>query len=430
MQYNITGNGNTACGSFTLFQLTSGLYNIAVGYQAGNNFSGSESSNIDIGNLGVPGDNNIIRIGSSQTQAFIAGQIVGDGSGLTNMQVGQLPAAVVTNNATGLSLTGTFNGNGGGLTNLNAATLTGTAANFSAGSLTVSSNLYLPATTATNGIIYSGGNTLIHAYGTRNFFAGTSAGNLTLTGNNNTANGFDALRYNTNGSDNTAHGAYALQNNTTGYRNTAIGSGVMSLNTTGYQNTAIGYDALSSNTNGTDNTAVGAGALLSNSSGNYNTALGENTLYFNTIGSNNTAVGFSALRTNSIGTDNTAYGHDSMQYNITGNGNTACGSFTLFKLTSGQYNIAVGYQAGNNFSGLESSNIDIGNLGLTGDNNIIRIGSSQTQAFIAGQIVGDGSGLTNLSAKAISGGVTTNILTSSSGGYTLFITNGIIMKVQ
>src|ERR1017187_9187537 len=40
----------------------------------------------------------------------------------------QLPAAVVTNNETGLSLNGTFSGNGGGLTNLPAASLTGAVA--------------------------------------------------------------------------------------------------------------------------------------------------------------------------------------------------------------------------------------------------------------------------------------------------------------
>jgi hypothetical protein len=39
------------------------------------------------------------------------------------LTTGQLPAAVVTNGASGVSLTGAFAGNGGGLTNLNAATL-------------------------------------------------------------------------------------------------------------------------------------------------------------------------------------------------------------------------------------------------------------------------------------------------------------------
>ena len=57
---------------------------------------------------------------------------------------------------------GSFTGNGSGLTNVN---LTGTAGVFSAGTITTGGNLYLPATTPSAGIIYSGGSTLIHAYG-------------------------------------------------------------------------------------------------------------------------------------------------------------------------------------------------------------------------------------------------------------------------
>ena len=46
----------------------------------------------------------------------------------------------------------------------------------------------------------------------------------------------------------------------------------------------------------------------------------------------------------------------------------------------------MGYQAGYNIS-TGSSNIDIGNMGLTTDTNIIRSGSGQTQAFIAGNVI-------------------------------------------
>ena len=88
---------------------------------------------------------------------------------------------------------GSFTGNGSGLTNLNAASLTGTAANLSVGNITVNSNVYLPSTTATAGIIYIGGNTLIHSYGGLNFFAGSQAGNLTLTGFRDTAIGVVSL---------------------------------------------------------------------------------------------------------------------------------------------------------------------------------------------------------------------------------------------
>ena len=58
----------------------------------------------------------------------------GSGANLTSLNAGnlssgtvplaQLPAVVVTNNKTGLTLSGTFNGNGSGLTNINASQLT------------------------------------------------------------------------------------------------------------------------------------------------------------------------------------------------------------------------------------------------------------------------------------------------------------------
>src|SRR3990167_4528421 len=48
--------------------------------------------------------------------------------------------------------------------------------------LEITGNLRLPSTTATTGIIKSGAYTLIHTYGTNNFFAGVNAGNLTMTG--------------------------------------------------------------------------------------------------------------------------------------------------------------------------------------------------------------------------------------------------------
>ena len=44
-----------------------------------------------------------------------------------------------------------------------------------------------------------------------------------------------------------------------------------------------------------------------------------------------------------------------------------------------------------------------------------------------GNFIGNGSGLTNIPASAITGGFNTNILV---GGHTFYITNGIIMNIQ
>jgi hypothetical protein len=46
--------------------------------------------------------------------------------------------------------------------------------------------------------------------------------------------------------------------------------------------------------------------------------------------------------------------------------------------TTGSYNIALGYAAGDNIT-TGSSNLDIGNVGLSTDTNIIRIGSGQAR---------------------------------------------------
>jgi len=106
----------------------------------------------------------------------------GNGSGLTNVNGGAitgtvpliaLPVGVVTNNATGLTLTGTFagthSGNGGGLTNINGGAITGTvplialpAAVLTNASPLVGTNdsrnfAFSGSWRFVNGLIYSGG---------------------------------------------------------------------------------------------------------------------------------------------------------------------------------------------------------------------------------------------------------------------------------
>ena len=194
----------------------------------------------------------------------------------------QLPASVITNGASGVNISGNISGNGNGLTNLNATKLTGSVSNIN--------NLYLPATTAGAGIIYSGGSTLIHSYGSQNIFAGSSAGNLTMGGSYNSGFGAGALFHNTSGSYNTASGYQALYSNTNGQQNTANGYRALQANTSGYQNTAIGDMALQANTSGGANVAIGFQALQANTNGINNTALGYSAGFF-TTGSYNIDIG-------------------------------------------------------------------------------------------------------------------------------------------
>ena len=57
---------------YACLELVNGSYNIGAGYSAGSNYTSSESSNIVIGNVGVTGESNVMRIG---TQGSGDGQI-------------------------------------------------------------------------------------------------------------------------------------------------------------------------------------------------------------------------------------------------------------------------------------------------------------------------------------------------------------------
>jgi hypothetical protein len=213
---------------------------------------------------------------------------------------------------------------------------------------------------------------------------------------NNTAEGQDALLSLTTGINNTAVGWFSLKSNKNGQFNTAVGSGTLFSTVGGSRNTAIGGAALFSNTNGYSNTAVGALALWSNTIGAANTAIGEYALFSNTVSSENTAVGDWALPSNTTGNANIAIGSLAAYSTFTGGGNTAIGRGALFDNQSGNYNIAIGFDAGERTTG--SNNIVIGDIGVEGESNTIRIGGNpftgaQTAAFIVGisrtAVVGD-----------------------------------------
>ena len=95
-------------------------------------------------------------------------------------------------------------------------------------------------------------------------------------GYGNTANGYNALHYNTAGNSNTANGSFALWYNNTGSNNAVKAVAAGSSNTKEANNTATGFDAMYYNTEGAYNTAVGFTALYGTSASQYNTAVGYN----------------------------------------------------------------------------------------------------------------------------------------------------------
>jgi hypothetical protein len=114
----------------------------------------------------------------------------------------------------------------------------------------------LPVTTATAGIIYSGGNTLLHAFGPNDVFVGLSAGNLTLSGAGNACCGNSALASDTTGNNNSVLGHFSMGSNTSGNNNTATGYEALLNNTTGNNNIGLGYQAGFNLTTGSSNICI------------------------------------------------------------------------------------------------------------------------------------------------------------------------------
>jgi hypothetical protein len=294
-----------------------------------------------------------------------------------------------------------------------------------AGSEKVTSNLSAGGSVNASSFDIGGTSFAFGSVSNQNVFLGF-AGNSTMSGLANTGAGAAALTANTTGAHNSALGASALSANTTGYGNSAFGYLALSANTTGVQNEAFGSGSLSANTTGIQNAAFGLAALATNTKGNSNSAFGYGALNANTTGIQNEAFGIDALIVNSTGNGNAAFGGGALAKNTTGGsssttgGNSAFGNFALFanttaggnsafgfgaltansvgndnvafgaaalaKLTSGGGNIAVGNGAGGNLSAAESNDIYVGNSGISGESNTIRIGfiGTQTAAFIAG----------------------------------------------
>ena len=232
MPFVTTGVANSAYGAFSMFSLTTGNFNTAVGVAA-----------LDLNN------------GDSNTAVGTAALLLN--TGMNNTAVGT--AALEFND------TGNFNDAVGAFalfsnTSGNNNTATGFKALFS--------------------------NTTGH----ENTANGLQALLNNTTGINNTANGRDALLNNTTGSNNTATGFQALFNNNAD-GNTANGFDALTANTTGSNNTATGFQALTANTTGNTNTAIGPGALLNNTTGSSNKALGFNAGTNVTTANNVIAIG-------------------------------------------------------------------------------------------------------------------------------------------
>jgi hypothetical protein len=132
-------------------------------------------------------------------------------------------------------------------------------------------------------------------------------------------------------------------------------------------------------------------------SGTYNTFLGSNAGHSNVSGDSNTAIGNASLFLNSAGTENAALGIGSLRV-TTASRNTGVGAYALTNMGAGSDNIGIGFFAGqNHFTG--DHNIYIGNDGVDGESNTIRIGNASFQS--GGTIITGISGLSTIGGAPV-----------------------------
>ena len=151
---------------------------------------------------------------------------------------------------------------------------------------------------------------------------------------------------------------------------------------------------------GTNNTFLGisAGRRVVGLTSARSTGIGHNALNSLSTGNDATAVGNGVLTALTTGISNTAIGSGSSSSITTGFSNTACGYGTLNSVVSGFGNIAIGtinseigiggiqvqgVGSGSSLTGADSYNIIIGNTGVLGDTNTIRIGTNGPSGGLA-----------------------------------------------
>lgn len=357
MVHNVSGSFNTAIGAgdfsgagpyySALANITSGNYNVAIGSGtsegagsaggAGSAYSTSESSNICIGPLavGVNGESNVIRIGASGS---------GNGqqnacyiAGVNGVTTGS-PLFVTIDSVT--EQLGTSSGGGGGITTINGDTgsVTGSTVTFSG---------INQGFTGQGGLEFDGSGTTMVVnpkwLDIPSFQASGGSGINGWQGYISSATGPILFR----DGDNLFVGTYST-----------------------HQSSLPGYAT-------PGNTAVGSGSLANIS------AYGDNT-----------AIGFDTLNA-LVGTASGGFFQEGF--------NDAFGSGVLSRLTQGQYNIVLGSgiagtsnPSGYAYTSTESSNILLQNTGVTGESNVMRLGTT-----------GSGSGQVSQTYIAAIAGVTT-----------------------
>jgi len=124
-----------------------------------------------------------------------------------------------------------------------------------------------------------------------------------------------------------------------------------------FGNTGLGVSVMKLSRKGFDNTGVGYETLINLTDGYNNCAMAPKSLYNTTVGYRNVAIGTTALFTLITGAENTAIGTNSLFY-ATASGNVALGYGSGWNVTTGTYNVIMGYRAAGGNSGAPTMTAD------------------------------------------------------------------------
>ena len=155
----------------------------------------------------------------------------------------------------------------------------------------------------------------------------------------------------------------------------------------------------------TNNAAVNSGSsvkfvnsgtvsTLQTTDSHFNVLIGTSCGNLSVSGGDNVGLGLDALFSLTSSQANVAIGATSLNLLTSGNGSNTCvGGASGDSLLTGVRNLMLGFEAGSNCDGAESSNIYLNNFGVASESNTTRIGTQgtgpgqQNNCFIAG-IVG------------------------------------------
>ncbi|PLX27614.1 hypothetical protein C0583_00015 [Candidatus Parcubacteria bacterium] len=200
----------------------------------------------------------------------------------------------------------------------------------------------------------------------------TSVGNTAIgyktmhentSGTNNTAIGLNTLYMNTSGEGNTSVGNSSMEANETGYYNVAMGHYALAHLDIGHENVAIGYHAGDRIYESSENTFVGSGSGFGDVDCDGNTGIGAYSAY--EAGTNNTALGsYAGYRMDYTSNNNLLLGAKTVETSYSGSNGVIIGYDIEFasSTATGQLNIG-NLIYGTNLDG-SGTTISTGNVGI------------------------------------------------------------------